>query len=244
MWEAQKPEPHWMVPFAHPLTHCCTVGHLLVTTPSDDEQRRNYATVPLVLHVLHLRQSHYKGRCHCLTSRASGGQCVSVCMCVWEREQKRSFCIWATLRVSRVCAPWGNSGDVKAAWEYLSAYVLKIGLLFVWYGNVIHTFWPIWESNRRSSGMWAFVHANVCVSPVRGINIRETAEVRTNPGLFPWARPRTDRQLFTCYFPMDPNSDPGSLPRSVTVCWPPPGCSSWAMGTHTHTHTFLVFLGA
>lgn len=53
--------------------------------------------------------------------------------------------------------------------------------------------------------------AHVCFSHVwgRGINIREMAEVRANPGLFPRARPRADRQLFTCYFPVDANSDPG-----------------------------------
>lgn len=57
----------------------------------------------------------------------------------------------------------------------------------------------------------AFVHVNVYVWV---INIREMAEVHTSPGLFPWARPHTDKQLFTCYFP----EDPGSLPCSVTVC--------------------------
>lgn len=88
--------------------------------------------------------------------------------------------------------------------------------------------WVLYECEAEEAVACELVHVNVCVSPVWGINIRETAEVRTNPGLFPWARPRTDRQLFTCYFPVDPNSDPGSLPRSVTVCWPPPGCSSWA----------------
>lgn len=75
--------------------------------------------------------------------------------------------------------------------------------------------------NGAEKAVWhvtELVHMSVCVIPVWEINIKETAKVHRNPGLFPKARPCTDRQLFTCYFPVDPNGDPGSLPRSITVC--------------------------
>lgn len=98
--------------------------------------------------------------------------------------------------------------------------------------KTLSTHGALYEIEAVSCGL---VRVNVCVGAVWGIKIRETAEVHTNPGLFPWARPRTDRHLFPCYFPADPNSDRGSLPRSVTVCWPPSGCSSWVKRTHIRT---------
>lgn len=52
-----------------------------------------------------------------------------------------------------------------------------------------YSFIVLCEQETEEAVAYVFAHVNVCVSPVWGINIRETAEVRTNPGLFPWARP-------------------------------------------------------
>lgn len=49
-----------------------------------------------------------------------------------------------------------------------------------------------------------------------------------------------DRQLFTSYFPVDLNSDPGSVPGFVAAArWPPPGFFTWAKRACTlnHIHT-------
>lgn len=240
---------------AHSLLHCGkTLGNnverwwtaeRVKEKKQPKKKKKSYATVPSVLAC-----TSNKGDCSTKTDVVAwlGPQEGYVC----KRERERDVAVtdssvsvsvsaYEPHCVSPGCVQCGGTGRCERVWVYHYICVcVRIVLLFVLRIKCFHCAMQEKVAAVRGAPACEIVHAvdDARVRPQPGELTSERDGARLAPiwGYFPGLAPALTHTSLHVISPVDPSSDPGSLPRSVTACWPPSGCFSWAMGTHTHTH--------